>query len=190
MANMTPSEMHERLSGAGVCSDPGLSSQELEGIEEKYGFRFPPDLREFLAEAVPKFEADEQDTPSWPDWREQRPGLLQQQFDWPLQGICFDIEHNDFWLEEWGERPLDLAARFEIARHAVAASPVLIPIYGHRYMPSLPATAGNPIFSVYQTDIIIYGIDLLDYLCNEFPMSFVDPGPPARQIDFWSALTG
>ena len=186
---MSVKEMHERLHTAGVSSEPGLTDQEIHGIEERYRFRFPPDLREFLAHALPRFNDLEDDAlPRWADWRGNKPGLLQEQLDWPLEGMCFDIENNDFWIEEWGERPEALEDRFDVARRAVEAAPVLIPLCGHRYMPSLPDEAGNPVFSVYQTDIILYGDDLLDYLANEFPVSFPRPGPPVKRIVFWSAL--
>ena len=167
----------------------GRTYDRLQAIEESYGFCFPSDLRAFLAHALPTYNNGD-DIPKWADWREQQPGLLQEQLDWPLDGMCFDIETSDFWLQAWGERPQDLQECFEIARRAVTAAPFLIPICGHRYMPSLPAKAGNPVFSVYQTDIIIYGVDLQDYLTNEFPTSFAGSGPEARRIDFWSALAG
>ena len=46
--------------------------------------------------------------------------------------------------------------------------PKLIPIYSSRYIPESPKETGNPVFSVYQTDIIYYGFDLLSYFENEF----------------------
>jgi hypothetical protein len=39
----------------------------------------------------------------------------------------------------------------------------LIPIFVHRMMPDDPHLAGNPVFSVHQTDIIHYGFALADY---------------------------
>jgi hypothetical protein len=47
-------------------------------------------------------------------------------------------------------------------------APRLIPIYAHRAVPNEPLEAGNPVFSVMQMDIIIYGNDLEQYLHNEF----------------------
>jgi hypothetical protein len=35
-------------------------------------------------------------------------------------------------------------------------------------MPAEPHLPGNPVFSVHQTDIIVYGLDLYEYLHNEF----------------------
>jgi hypothetical protein len=53
---------------------------------------------------------------------------------------------------------------------------------------------GNPVFSVYQTDVIHYGSDLENYLQNEFSYHLRGPGEywqmegQPREIDFWSML--
>lgn len=44
----------------------------------------------------------------------------------------------------------------------------MIPIYGHRYLPAGRGTHGHPVLSIYQTDIIVYGTDLADYINNDF----------------------
>ena len=48
------------------------------------------------------------------------------------------------------------------------------------------------MFSVYQTDIIIYGNDLLSYFAHEFGGVATWHTPPldARSIRFWSELAG
>lgn len=111
---------------------------------------------------------------------------------WPLDGICFDIKHNGYWRSDWGEKPKGLEDAFGVARQKVAEAPLLIPIYSHRYIPDNPCMAGNPIFSVYQTDIIYYGSDLKNYLENEFHYFFNTPkyhiSEPIRRIEFWSLL--
>jgi len=136
------------LERAGVVFADGLSEAELSSVENRYGFQFPADLREYLAHALPTGNG-------FPNWRhlEDDPQIATA-MAWPLEGICFDIEHNAFWPNEWGERPSDPAAAFEVARRHVEAAPKLIPIRGHRYLPAEPAEPGNPVFSVYQTDII------------------------------------
>ena len=172
---------------AGVQFDPGLTPDEFTAIEAAWGFRFPPDLREFLSLALPVSDR-------WINWRTGDRAAIGNALAWPLEGLCFDIEHNDFWRADWGERPARLADAIEIARRAVNAAPTLIPIYSHRYLPATPAEAGNPVFSVYQTDIVYYGADLLDYLQNEFPYPFgraehtLTHEP--RHIPFWSDLAG
>lgn len=59
-----------------------------------------------------------------------------------------------------------------------------MPIYGHRYLPTVPSMGGNPVLSVYQTDIIYYGNDLLDWFSYEFQRSSVEREP--RRVRFWS----
>jgi hypothetical protein len=77
-----------------------------------------------------------------------------------------------------------------IARAKVAEAPRLIPVAGHRYMPAEPELTGNPVFSVYQTDIIYYGDDLATYLRCEFNrLSYTDAVHESlRRIRFWSDL--
>jgi hypothetical protein len=71
----------------------------------------------------------------------------------------------------------------------MAKVPTLIPIYGHRYLPAAPAPAGSPVFSVYQTDVVYCGDNLLDYVAHEF---HTPPPHPTRDdrphIRFWSDL--
>ena len=110
------------------------------------------------------------------NWRKAGREQILYSLSWPYEGICFDIEHNSFWLEEWGQQPTSLNKAFEIAKQAVENAPILIPINEHRYIPDTPAENGNPIFSVYQTDIIYYGCNLADYLENEFSHYFGQSG--------------
>jgi hypothetical protein len=89
-------------------------------------------------------------------------------------------------VEEWGPRPGSLGEAQRLAGDLVAAAPQLIPIYGHRMMPDEPHLAGNPVFSVHQTDIIIYGVDLANYLHIEFGLPGDAPHPEQeRPIRFW-----
>jgi hypothetical protein len=44
----------------------------------------------------------------------------------------------------------------------------LVAVYGHRYIPAEPGLAGNPVFSIHQSDVIVYGSSLASYLAAEF----------------------
>lgn len=117
---------------------------------------------------------------------------IAKQLDWPYNGICFDIENDGFWMRDWGPKPGDLQAAFDIARKMVKAAPPLIPIFSHRFLPGEPLAAGNPVISVYQTDIIYYGRDLCAYLTHEFQLSAIDHEAATRnskRIRFWSDIT-
>lgn len=172
----------DHLRTRGIHFAPGLTDRQLATVESMHGFRFPPDLRAFLEYALPTGER-------FPDWRDPESMLIRNALEWPSEGICFDIEHNGFWLAEWGQRPDSLEMAWGRAREAVRAAPFLIPIYAHRYIPASPQEPGNPVFSVYQTDIIHYGLDLPSYLLAEFgvPDPFPLPSEP-RKIEFWSEL--
>lgn len=161
------------LKEKGVEFESGLTADELKGIEQRYEFSFPPDLSDFLSVALPVSE-------DFPNWRKgtskETKGdcPIDYSMDWPYRGMCFDIENNSFWMRDWGPKPDDLQEAFEIARKMVKAAPPLIPVFSHRYLPAEPLAAGNPIISVYQTDIIYYGRDLRTYFTHEFKLSAID----------------
>lgn len=180
------------LEQAGVKFEPGLTAREVQQVESRFNFVFPPDYRAFLMHALPISEQFF----NWrkPDekWRDTETTHIQFWLAHPLEGIYFDIEYNEFWLPEWGPKPEELNDALAIAKEAVAQAPVLIPINGHRYIPASPEEEGNPIFSVMQTDIIYYGRDLSEYLENEFRHVFGKEHfmltEPIRPIPFWSRL--
>jgi len=169
-----------RRGGASLA--PGLSAAEFAAVEERFGFQFPPDLRSLLAAALP--------VGRFPNWRAVDSRELQETLAWPIESICFDVEHNDFWWSDWGERPRAVANAIERARTQLATVPFLIPVYGHRYIPAEPLAAGNPVLSVWQTDIIYCGRDLRSYLANEFAgaKDFPRHNRQVRGIRFWSEL--
>ncbi|RQP24224.1 SMI1/KNR4 family protein [Piscinibacter terrae] len=172
------------LERAGVNFQPGLSSAEVKAAEDRFSLAFPDDLREFLMFALPSGER-------FPNWRNPEDPEIARALGWPLEGIWFDVQQNGFWPAEWGTKPDDESAAYEVIRKRVAAAPKLIPIIGHRYMPDRPAKRGNPVFSVYQTDIIHYGSDLENYLHNEFYHYFGTPPHrigETRTIEFWSSF--
>ena len=166
----------------GVECAPGLTAAEIAAAEVEYSFRFPPDLRAFLEHVLPVGER-------FPDWRSRSSEFIRDRLAWPVESMCFDVEHNAFWLAAWGPKPDSLEKAQAKAREAVRAAPFMIPIFGHRYLPASPYESGNPVFSVYQTDIIYYGFDLPSYLFAEFGVPNPLPIPDSpREIEFWSEL--
>ena len=171
------------LQKSGTTLAPGLSEKEILAVERTNQFRFPVDLRSFLMAALP-CSAD------FPDWRTLDRLQVSEWMNSPYEGIAFDIENNDFWWAPWGARPARMGDALAVARAALDRAPRLIPIYGHRFMPAEPADAGNPVFSVHQTDIIYYGLDLRRYFAREF--GGLDHNAAvsgeARVISFWTDL--
>ena len=171
---------------------PGLTGAELDRIERDYGFEFADDHRAFLAAGLPVSAPPEQGRTGrepWPDWRDGDPGDLHRRLCWPIDGALFDVENNAFWHPAWGQRPDDISEALSTARQHLARAPKMIPVYEHRYLPAGRGTSGHPVLSIYQTDIIIYGTDLADYVTNEFSGSgaFTSKDwtrPP--MVAFWS----
>lgn len=155
----------------------GLSEDEIHQIERQWSLQFPPDYRHFLqrlhtvdrpmkgAHYTEYVEGGEEsrlvpdEAPSFRNWLAET-DAVQGAFDWLVEGLQFDVEHNDLWRPGWGPRPATLAEQQEQVRQLVIAAPRLIPVIGHRYLLAEPCQAGNPVFSIWQSDIIVYGPDL------------------------------
>src|SRR6478735_667220 len=135
----------------------GYTRDELDAAQERFELRFPPDLVELLLDRRP--------IEGW-DWRNDEAGI-RRALDHPLDGLLFDVEHNDLWWPEWGERPTSAGDRADVLTAVVHAAPRLVPLVGHRYIPEEPHQAGNPVFSVMNSDVIYYGANLPEYFANE-----------------------
>jgi hypothetical protein len=170
----------------GIIFEDGLDLQEVNNIENIYEIKFPPDLKEFLSIALPVSN----NFINWRDTSEENIKKISNRLNWPVEGMIFDIENNNFWYSAWGNKPNDLEEAIKICKNEMKKVPRLIPICSHRYIPSEPNEAGNPIFSVYQTDIIYYGEDLISYLQLEFDMKRYEDMDfeSIKKIRFWIDL--
>jgi len=168
------------LERSGATLAPGLSHEELRRVEGRFGFSFAPDHRLMLSLALPLGGTD------WPDWRSADESDLRERLGWPIEGILFDVG-DGYWREGWGERPTATADALSVAREYLRHVPVLVPVFGHRYLPTDPPLHGNPVLSCYQTDVIFYGNDLLDWFAHEFH-GRASSTPPDRRVPFWSDL--
>jgi len=176
------------LTTKGVEFASGLTDKEVLDIEVTFNFKFPPDLKEFLQKGLPVSER-------FVNWRlglksKKEFNKIQNRLNWPWEGMLFDIKHNTFWLKNWGIKPKNHDESFKIARQNYETYPKLIPIYSHRYIPESPNESGNPIFSVYQMDIIYFGTNLENYLIHEFKIKpFKNSDRHSyKRIDFWSSI--
>lgn len=84
------------------------------------------------------------------------------------EGLQFDIEYNNLWLADWGSKPTSLEGCKERVRELVETAPKLLRVIGHRYLLAEPAIPGNPVFSIVQSDMVVYGPNLHDFLLFEF----------------------
>jgi hypothetical protein len=187
----------ENLARTGACkTGPGMTDAELTRVEQEYGFEFADDHRAFLAVGLPLntpiqpvegvFHAHAR---PWPDWRDGDPGELREALDRPVQGVLFDVEQGH-WHDTWGPRPEDQAEARKAAEEHLATVPRMIPVYGHRYLPGGRSTYGHSVLSIWQTDMICYGTDLVDYIYQEFGGQGLDRHDPRWQprvtVPFWS----
>ncbi|MGW1223906.1 hypothetical protein [Streptomyces sp. NPDC002530] len=158
---------------------PGLGEGEIDAVERRFGFVFADDHRGFLAAGLPRGSA------RWPDWRDGDPEELRAWLARPVEGVLFDVEYNGFWYPGWAPRPGDTDEAVRVARGELGGVPQLVPVYGHRYLPGVAGAYGHPVLSVVQTDIIVYGNDLTDYVHHEFGGRASDLGGRVT-VDFWS----
>ncbi len=189
-----------RRSPAGLRLERGLTDIELGRLERDHGLRFPSDLRSLLRLMLPVH-------PDFPDWRNDAADELAKDEEWLLRGIWGDVDGHDYfamnerqewelvpwqcrtWYEAWGPAPRDREAAYAIVCDRFQQAPRLIRIYAHRFMPATPCEAGNPVFSVIQTDIIHFGNDLASYLHNEFGVPLPDWAATApKPVPFWDTL--
>jgi hypothetical protein len=168
-------EASRRLIALGTAVAPGFTPAELASVEARFGFTFADDHRAFLAAGAPVGGR-------WPDWRAGDVPTL----DWPVEGVLFDVEHNDFWYDAWGRRPPTLDAALGEASRQLAQVPVMVPVYGHRYLPAGRGTFGHPVLSMYQTDIICYGANLADWVTADFGSGSLGECEPT--VEFWRDL--
>jgi hypothetical protein len=160
----------------------GLSDHEIDGVERRWSLRFPQDYRLLLGRLhsvdrpmTGAHLSDPEDghrlvpdnPPSFYNWLTDTEAI-RGRFDWLVEGLQFDVEHNVLWRESWGPKPSTLEAQKERVRALVAAAPKLVPVFAHRYLLAEPCQAGNPVLSVYESDIIVYGYELRSYFLMEF----------------------
>ncbi len=175
-----PHQLENLLFASTATLTEGVSDSEFEEIEGRFGFKFGPDHRELLATTLPLGKG-------WPDWRGDTNAKLQSRLDWPIEGLIFDIKHDQFWPPSWGARPEDTTEATILGREKLRSIPILVPVFSHRCLPAAPCEPLSPVFSVYQSDTIYYGCDLADYLKNEFGGMCVIEGTP-KYVPFWSEL--
>mgnify|MGYP001477342342 FL=1 len=106
----------------------------------------------------------------------------------PIEDVC-EFADEIYWCDDWGEEPENEVDICRAVRNKLKNAPILLPIYGHRYMPVI-SVDNPPVISVHGIDIIYYGKDLEDYFEVEFggkkqeAICFENVQP----ISFWSDI--
>lgn len=171
----------QRLRERRIELDDGLSDQEVEAVQDRLGFRFGPEHRDFLQEALPVGAG-------WPDWRRDEDADLLRRLAWPVEGVVSHVRMGEFWPASWGPRPADESHAERVARDRLALLPSLVPVYTHRYLVADAAYVPSPVFSVYGTDVIFYGDDLLDHVAREHHAPPRHESPYRTYVPFWSDI--
>lgn len=183
-------KLRKILENKGIEIYEGLTDEEFEKIESFYNIKFPQVLRILYKAFLPNLY-------NWRDFSEDNVNKIKDYLAMPIEGIIFDIEYNNFWLdcfgEKTGDKEKDKAKALEYMKNAKEEDlPKLIPIYSHRYVPSFPDNIDVPILSVHQTDIIYYGRNIEDYFEHEFDSNYKAEQESVVtgiiQVPFWSKL--
>jgi hypothetical protein len=158
----------------------GMGEREIENIEADLELKLPPDFCVFLQNINDPnglFFA----------WRDFSRARYQHAIGEVADGVAFDVEYNDVWIERWGVRPSSSKEAVRRFRQDFPCWPRLLPIFGHRFLPADPCLSGNPVFSIMQTDIVYYGANLADYLIKELaPHVSTGKRTQFRSIPIWS----
>jgi hypothetical protein len=178
-----------------------MTADEIDGAEQRYGLRFPPDYRLFLGTLhTPDPEMQgagyeggqfaERDGRWLTDWAGD-PREIVRWLRWPLEGLLWSIEVNNGWHPNWGPRPDTQAGREAAVREFATASPQLVPIGHHHYLVGPPDIAGNPVLSTYGHDVIVYASNLVQYLpivcgLDATERAGGDPQEIGKSIPFWA----
>ena len=172
---------------SGIAWGPGLTDTEIHAAQVRWGLEFPPDMRLFLRVMHREAEGEAR----FFDWRKDD---VDARIRAAIDGVLFDVEENGHpGHDAWGERPSTrdgmMARLVEVSRAAK-----LIPLRGHRFLVGEPCAPGNPVLSIHQTDVIVYGDDLRGYMLHELfgDATSCAGGEPLldrwRQIPFWGAF--
>jgi hypothetical protein len=73
---------------------PGLTSDQIAGIQATFGFTFNRDHVDVLRRVTPE---------GWIDWTGDEQNI-RDSLARPIEGVLYDVERA-FWMSAWGERP-------------------------------------------------------------------------------------
>jgi hypothetical protein len=159
--------MIKKLKAVGISFDEGLTDDEFTKIESTLGFRFPSEIRAFLACGIPVGS-------SFYNWRDLSDANIQRFRNFRLSiedSFLFDIVNNPddlrAMLSDQFPEIADQEAFSKAVLNFLHESTKLIPFYAHRCF--FDGADNMPIVSFWQpTDTIFYGENFEDYLETEF----------------------
>ena len=150
------------LKAKGIEFETGLTGVEMEKIESTYKIEFPKSLKMFLMAVLPVSRGFY----NWRNFDEDNIRFIKMVMNRPIEDVC-EFADEIYWCDDWGEEPENEVDICRAVRNKLKNAPILLPIYGHRYMPVI-SVDNPPVISVHGIDIIYYGKDLEDYFEVEF----------------------
>lgn len=154
----------EALKEKGVSFEEGLTDEEIQIIQKRYGICFPKPLFRFLQAGVPVSDRFY----NWRDASEENVRKIRRKINFPIRSVLKDVEMDEVWSSSWGIRPKEDEAAVLLAEEQLKQAAILIPLYAHRFLPCLDGVENPPVLSVYGGDIIYYGENLHHWLEIEF----------------------
>jgi hypothetical protein len=171
-------ENHEIENWAYNAKWIGLSEQEIDNVEIKYGIKFTKFHREFLS--ILHTVDRKQKNQSWDEngnsiiiessffhnWLNDEEEI-KKYLSWPKDFLLDDVLRGAIWLKSWGKKSNSKTEQKSIFLNWFTQAPNLIPINSHRFVINEPRDFDNPILSIYGQDTILYGGNMRHYLLNE-----------------------
>ena len=136
------------LKNNGVVFEKGLNADEIGKVEKVYEIKLPLVWKEFFKTALPVSRGFY----NLRDFSNENVELIKSVMKRPFDDFKEKLESEKL--------PKQLYKEFEKA-------PKLFPIFSHRFIPSGDFD-DPPVFSIMQTDIIVYGKDLYEWAQNEY----------------------
>ncbi len=183
----------------------GASEEEVVSMEKKHGVCFPPDFRLFIRtlrrEKYPLSASPWRHAPLFYDWAADTRLIRKRERGLP-GGISEDAEKRGFWHASWGPRPRSAGARGKRIAGLLRRAPRLLPISHARYLLAEPCRPGNPVISIAESDVELFGPTLKTFLLREYGNILGIDWRPAweeeyakletaiRCIPFWGSMLG
>lgn len=143
----------------------GLDINEIENLENHFGFKFPYDYIEML-KCFNGFETLQISVD--PEGKEpdefgriyyQYPVDIQKT-EWLIDDVKFHIKYAKECLTKEGFDSSQIEG--------------FVPLYGHRALVVLKDKTKSPVLSIWGNDIVLYGKNLMDYMCKEFGLELIE----------------
>lgn len=141
---------------------PGLTDEELDAVERRFGFRFNDHHRELLSVGLPT-------GPSWPDWRHDDEMVLRSHLGVPARTLMRDTS---------------------VESSEIARAPRMIPVFGYAFTPEGPGRPDAAVWALgtgASGPMYRAADDLAQFVDLQLGRT-VTVSPPVERLPFWDDL--